>query len=119
MMSSSPRVERFTTVAAGDGSATFIICLSHSVSFDITLNVGSRHLPVVYVRLASKLKRQFSTEGRKLFAETFTVSSYIFLLQDKIVCATSIAAICFIMMTSAANSPPISKRLVKNLAAEK
>jgi hypothetical protein len=29
---------------------------SPSVSFDITLNVGSRHLPVVHVRLASKLK---------------------------------------------------------------
>ena len=34
-------------------------CLSTSplVSFDITLNVGSRHLPVVHVRLASKLKK--------------------------------------------------------------
>ena len=29
-MDISPRVERFTTVTAGDGSATFIICLSHT-----------------------------------------------------------------------------------------
>ena len=30
MMDSSLRVERFTTITAGDGSATFIICLSHT-----------------------------------------------------------------------------------------
>ena len=30
--------------------------ITHSVSFDITLNVGSRHLPVVHVRVTSKLK---------------------------------------------------------------
>ena len=32
--------------------------ITHSVSFDITLNVGSRHLPVVHVRVTSKLKPQ-------------------------------------------------------------
>jgi hypothetical protein len=42
----------------------YYMLITHSVSFDITFgvcqhhhNVGSRHLPVVHVRLTSKLKQ--------------------------------------------------------------
>ena len=37
MMDNTPRVERFTTVTAGDGSATLLYAYHINVSFDITL----------------------------------------------------------------------------------
>ena len=49
MMDYSPRVERFTTVTAGDCSATLL--------YAYRTNVGSRHLPLVHVRMTSKLKQ--------------------------------------------------------------
>ena len=83
MMDSSLRVERFTTITAGDGSATFIICLSHTrclstsplnektLIFDLqkllkfTLKFSDLYIIFVYVpdfgkQIGQKLKSQYA-----------------------------------------------------------
>ena len=68
-MDISPRVERFTTVTAGDGSAIFIICLSHtrclSTSPLVFVNTTTMWDPDIYRWYMLKLKQKLTVKSRK------------------------------------------------------